>query len=188
MYRKALLFLSLLAATALVVAPSASARGAGQWPSTQSFGETTLKVDSATLKALVTLGVTPGAVSPAKLEGSTFAFPITNRLGRALVSGVIKHSGGISLTAGSTSVALTDFEIVPLRSQLLGKVNGAGPVPLLDLHYRGAHLTINRGRLVLGPIGTTLTAGAAAALNEAFEVSAFTDQTVIGDATVRYRL
>ena len=42
--------------------------------------------------------------------------------------------------------------------------------------------------MVVGPVGTTLTAGAAGALNDAFGVEALTDDTVLGDATIRYRL
>ena len=40
----------------------------------------------------------------------------------------------------------------------------------------------------IGPVGTTLTQGAAEAHNTAFGVSALSDDTVVGDATIRYRL
>ncbi len=78
--------------------------------------------------------------------------------------------------------------IVPGERLLYGKVNGAGPVALLDLDFSDTEIGFKRGKLSIGPVGTDLTAGAADALNDAFGVSAFSDQTVIGDASVKYRL
>ena len=177
-------------ALALVVAPSASATKSktSTHPGSSSYGATSLTVDPGTLAALGSLGVTPGAVAPGKLEGATYAFPITNPLRSALRTGVIRHAGGISLSAGGTTVQLTDFDIKLKDRLLFGKVNGSGPVALLDLDYSDTRIKFRRGRLEIGPIGTTLTAGAAAALNGAFGVSAFTDDTVLGDATTRYRV
>jgi hypothetical protein len=106
----------------------------------------------------------------------------------ALRSGVVKHAGGISLTAGSTTVNLTEFEINLPARQLFGKVNGAGPVALLDLDYSSLRPSFRGGRLAVGPVSTTLTQGATDALNGAFGVSAFTDQTVLGNATINYRI
>jgi hypothetical protein len=145
-------------------------------------------VDPGTLEALGSLGVTPGAVAPAKLEGATYAFPITNPLRSAIRTGVVRHAGGISLSAGGTTVRLTDFDIKLSDRLLYGKVNGAGPVALLDLDYSDTRVKLRGGRFEIGPVGTTLTQGAADALNVAFGVSAFTDDTVIGKATIRYRI
>ena len=85
-------------------------------------------------------------------------------------------------------MTLTDFDIKLKDGLLFGKVNGAGPVALLDLEYSDTRIKFRRGRLEIGPIGTDLTQGAADALNGAFGVSAFTDDTVIGEATTRYRI
>ena len=41
----------------------------------------------------------------------------------------------ITLSAGGTTVALTDFNIVLRERKLAWLVNGAGPVALLDLDY-----------------------------------------------------
>ena len=152
------------------------------------FGATTLKVAPATLDALAGLGVTPGAVSPAKLAERPISFPIVSSLRGTLQSGVVGHTGGISLSAGDTTVSLTDFGIRLADRQLYGKVNGEGPVALLDLDYSNLRVRIRGGRLVIGPVGTTLTAGAAQALNQAFGTSALSDETVIGMAKIRYRL
>lgn len=188
MHRRFFALLAVLSAL-LVVAPAASAghskqKGGWGW----SAGATTLEVDPATLGALTSLGVAPGAVAPGQLEGTTYSFPITNSLRSALRSGVVRHRGGISLTAGSTTVELTDFDIRLLEGKLYGKVNGAGPVALLDLDYADAQIKLRGGKVSIGPVSTTLTQGAADALNQAFGVSALSDDTVIGNATIRYRL
>lgn len=50
-----------------------------------------------------------------------------------------RHSGGISLTAGSTTLRLTDFVIDPLRGQLTARV-GDARVPILALGYATARV------------------------------------------------
>jgi hypothetical protein len=185
--RRVIVLVAALAAL-MALAPAASATGKHDWWGGGKYGSTKLVVDSGTLEALTGLGVAPGVVEPAKLDGATYKFPIVNPFRSALRTGVIRHSGGISLTAGSTTVELTDFDIRLLRGQLFGRVNGSDRVALLDLDYSDISLRFRNGRLIVGPVGTTLTAGAAAALNDAFGVDALSDDTVIGDATIRYRL
>jgi hypothetical protein len=187
-HRRLIALMAVLAAL-LVVAPAASAgdhkyKGSGGW----SYGATTLDVDPATLGALTSLEVAPGAVKPAKLDGARYSFPIVNSVRSALRTGTVRHRGGISLTAGDVTVKLTDFDLELLEGRLYGKVNGAGPVALLDLDYADTGIRFRNGKLKIGPVGTTLTQGAADALNAAFGVSALTDDTVLGDATIRYRL
>lgn len=189
MSRRFIALLTVLAAL-LVVAPAASAGGDHKdrgWGGGY-YGATTLDVDPGTLEALGSLGVAPGAVDPATLDGARYSFPITTKLRSALRTGVISHKGGISLTAGDTTVELTDFDIKVAEGLLYGKVNGAGPVALLDLDYSRAKVRFDGRYLKLGPVGTTLTQGAADALNAAFGVDALTDDTVIGDAKIRYKV
>jgi hypothetical protein len=188
-HRRFIALLVVVAAALLVAAPGASAGQAktkASWG--WNYGATTLDVDPGTLGALESLRVAPGAVAPAKLEGATYSFPITNSLRSTLRTGVVRHKGGISLTAGATTVKLTDFHVRLLEGKLYGKVNGAGPVALLDLDYSDLGLRFRGGRINIGPVGTTLTQGAADALNAAFGVSALSDDTVVGDAIIRYRL
>ena len=188
MSRRFIAFLGVLAAL-LVVAPAASAGGdhkdKGYWGG--YYGATTLDVDPATLEALGSLGVAPGAVDPATLDGARYSFPITTKLRSALRSGVISHRGGISLTAGDTTVELTDFDIKLAERLLYGKVNGEGPVALLDLDYSRLKIRFDGSKIKIGPVGTTLTQGAADALNTAFGVDALTDDTVVGDVKIRYK-
>ena len=188
MSRRFMAFLAVLVAL-LAVAPAASAgnhKDVRSWGS--SYGTTTLDVDPGTLEALGSLGVTPGAVDPATLDGARYSFPITTRLREALRTGVVSHRGGISLSAGDVTVELTDFDINVQKRTLYGKVNGAGPVALLDLDFSRARIRFNGYRLKVGPVGTTLTQGAADALNEAFGTDALSDDTAIGDAKIRYRV
>jgi hypothetical protein len=174
----------------LVATPAASGAGTKERASWGGwyFGATKLDVESGTLEALGGLGVTPGAVPPAELSGATYAFPIVNSLRSTLRTGVVRHKGGISLRAGDTRVKLTDFDIDLPKRQLVGKVNGAGPVALLDLDYSNLGIRYRGGKINIGPVGTSLTAGAADALNQAFGTTALSDDTVLGDAAIRYRL
>jgi hypothetical protein len=191
MLRRMFVASAVVAALLAVVPVASGAPGKAKPFKGPYYGATTLKVDPATLGALGSLGVTPGAVPPGELNGATYSFPITNPFRNAARTKVIRHVGGITLSAGGTTVALTDFDIVLRERKLYGKVNGAGPVALLDLDYSKKskkRIGFRGGRFVIGPIGTTLTQGAADALNAAFGVSAFTDDTVIGDVKVRYRL
>jgi hypothetical protein len=186
--RRLFALLTVVLACALAApAANASHRGKSRAASGWSYGSTTLDVDPGTLGALTSLGVSPGVVPPATLTGARYAFPITNSLRNALRTGVVRHTGGISLTAGATTVRLTDFAINLPKRQLFGLVNGAGPVALLDLDYSRLRIAFRNGRIEIGPVGTTLTQGAADALNQAFGTSALSDSTVLGDATVRYR-
>ena len=67
------------------------------------YRATTLALDPAAAAALTGLGVTPAPVEPARaLPSGELAFPIKNSFRNTLRTGVIRHSGGISLTAGST--------------------------------------------------------------------------------------
>ena len=130
----------------------------------------------------------PGAVGPATLEGTRYSSPDHKLRPRsALRTGTVRHSGGISLSAGGTTVKLTDFHIKLLERKLYGKVDVAGPVALLDLDYSRLRIKLRGGRVQIGP-SRPPSPGTADALNQAFGVNALTDDTPLGDATIRYRL
>lgn len=171
----------------LTVAAFALLAGSAQ---ARTFGATTLKLDPAAAQALTGLGVSVAPIAPAgATSGGELAFPITNRLPNVLFTGMIRHSGGIALTAGATTVKLENFNIDPLRRQLTAEVGGAR-VPILKLDFSRARLAFCRGSLQLGPVGGSLTDVAAGALNQAFGLPAGTVPAglKLGDATVRYRL
>jgi hypothetical protein len=174
-----------LALFALLAVPASAAGGGG-------YGATTLRLDPATANVLVNqLGVTPAPLAPARAKGTEFTFPITNSLRSAVRSGTVRHSGGISLTAGGTTVELRNFDIKLLRRQLLADIPGVGnDVPILDLDYSATRLGVSWGSLRVGPVAARLTAGAATALEGAFGLAAGTIPAglKLGDATIGYRL
>jgi hypothetical protein len=93
-------FVASVGASAATVAPQGHARGT-----------TTVTLDQGTIGAVVGLGLTPAAVKPGMLgtDGGDLlaAFPIVGNL----KSGVIKHTGGLSLSAGGDVLALTNYAI-----------------------------------------------------------------------------
>ena len=158
-------------------------------------GTTTgVALDAGFISALGTLGVTPSINRPAVLNGTQAGFPVLGgELDLTTAAGEIFHTGGLTLTAGTTSVSLINFLIDTTGGTpvLTGAViqTGAlvGRVPLFNLQLPALTLPLapmgGRNLLQIKGIGVTLTAQAAAALNAAFGVTAFTEGFVIGQAT-----
>ena len=97
---------------------------------------TAVALDAGFLAALTSLKLTPGTIGTATLASGSLSFPITGGnvtyytpyTRMPYVTGDIEHKGsGLSLTAGSTKVELTNFDIDPGTSKLYGDVtvNGA---------------------------------------------------------------
>lgn len=174
-----------LAATMLAMlafAPGASAGGVS--------GSTTLKLDPGTAGALQSLGVSVAPVGPATAGPDGVSFPITGVSGSIFPPALkINHSGGLNLSAGTTSLDLTDYTIVlGSKPRLIASVGGAR-VAILKLDLRKARISATSRYLNVGPVKASLTAEAASALNATFGVTAFTEGLVLGQATVavRYR-
>jgi len=150
-------------------------------------GGTALELDPGALQALTSQGIAPGVIAPATLSGTTATFPITGgRVGLNLASGHVRHSGGISLTKGSTVVRLTDFDIrLGAAPQLFAALNGgASKVAIIDLDLSGAMPSVSGRDIAVPGVVAKLTQGAADALNQAFGTTAFTGGLVLGRATV----
>ena len=161
---------------------------------------TAVKLDAGFLEALTTLKLAPGTVGTEKLTDGSLIFPITG--GNVTyytpgsitpyVTGDIKHTGsGFSLTAGTTKVDLTNFEIDPGTSKLMGdvSVNGTSAAKgavLFDLDgntlkplQTGADNTaILEGTRVL------ISADAAGLLNKTFKTDAVKPGTLVGIAKI----
>ena len=181
------LALALVALLAVAAAPATASRGGGHHG---SYGATTLALDPAAVAALTGLGVTPAPIAPARaLPSGELAFPIENSFRNALRTGVIRHSGGISLTAGGTTVKLERFIIDPARGVLTARV-GSARVAILSLDFSRARIRFDGRGLRIGPVGGSLTEAAAGALNAAFGLAPGTVPAglKLGDATVRYWL
>jgi hypothetical protein len=146
-------------------------------------GATGLALDPGGVTALTGLGVGVAPIAPAndKLE-----FPLTNAPFWALLSGTIKHSGGLALTAGATTVQLEAFWIDPLRRQRTAVVNGGARVPILSLHFARARIGLGGGTLNVGPVAGRLTPVAASAFG--LPAGTVSPGLKLGDATVRYRI
>ena len=101
------------------------------------------------------------------------------------LAGQIAHSGGISLTKGSTRVEVTDFVIDTTATPKLTALLGGQRVDLLTLDVSGVQRSVEGDTIVVGNVVAKLTAGAAAALNQASSTNAFTEGLTLGTATVR---
>jgi hypothetical protein len=168
-------------------------------------GTTSVKLDAGFVSALTSLKVTPGIVGTAKLDATTgtVSFPITGghvtvyKKGDVTpyVQGEIDHNGsGLSLTAGSTKVELTNFVVDPgNNSKLTGDVSANGTsaakgAKLFDLD--GSTLqtpSVDSSTGVATLTGTTvkLSSDAAALLNKTFKITALKAGLVIGIATIK---
>ena len=111
-----------------------------------SGGDTAVELDPAFLEALTGLGVAPGVLGTATLDGATLDFPITGGTAtvydkdsgyRPFVQGSIFHQGsGISLTAGANVIQLENFVVVPSKPAILFadvSVNGTLAAPSFPL-------------------------------------------------------
>ncbi|WP_299956355.1 hypothetical protein [uncultured Modestobacter sp.] len=167
-------------------------------------GSTAVALDTGFTDALTQLGLTPGTVGGATLDGATgtLTFPLTGgevtlydrESGyRPWVQGTLFHEGsGLSLTAGDTTVELTDFTIDPGKpARLFGNVsvNGELAVPSAPLFNLDGS-TLNPptmeadGSAVLQGTTVKLSAEAAELLNTTFGTDALAGEFVIGTATI----
>ncbi len=191
-----------IVSTALVLAPAgASARERPHFlfgPST--FGATGLVLNASTATTLTsTLGLKLGVVSPAYAgPGGAIEFPITNSPFSALLTGNIDHSGGISLSAGGTTVDLTNFVVSLGGQSLSADVTVVGPtsttslglVNIVGLSFSGSHIGLGLGGLTVGPIAATLNDTALTAVGKTFgvypEVGGTITSLPLGTVTVAY--
>ncbi len=154
-------------------------------------GRTDLALDPAAGAALASLGVTPGLVGDAAANpDGSFGFPITGgKVAAATLAGDVRHSGGISLTAGGTRVELTNFDIDTAERTLSANVTGvAGKVAILSLDLSAIQRTDGDGTVTVADVPARLTKASADALNAAFGVTAFTEGLQLGVATIRGEL
>ncbi len=146
---------------------------------------TSVKVDAGTAGALTSLGVTLGVSGTATFDAttSTATFPITSGYAEIYtdhshspgwIQGSIQHDGsGLTLTAGTTVVGLSNFVVDPGNSILYGTVGGKPGIPLLSLD--GTAVAVSKdssGDVVLDGTVAKLTDTAASALNAAFKTDA----------------
>ena len=171
-------------------------------PAIPAGGSTAVALDADFVAALGTLGLTPGTLGDATLADGSISFPITGGTVtvfdkssgyRPYVQGTLLHqNSGLSLTAGGTTVELTNFTVDPgTPARLCGDVavNGqpaAASAPLFDLNGS----TLNpismdaEGNAVLQGTTVELSPEAADLLNSTFGTDALDGGLVIGIATI----
>lgn len=162
--------------------------------------DTQVTVDQGFVDAITGLGVTPGIVGGATFTDGVFSFPITGgnvdyydpaEDYRPYVQGMLEHEGsGLSLTAGTTVVELTDFVIDPGTSELTGTVSVNGEVAAEDVLifdlYGGTlkPLQMEGTNAVLEGTTVHISDDAAALLNETFMTDGVPEQFLVGVAKI----
>ena len=169
----------LMTVTGLIATTTAPSSAHTSYGHTQR-GYTQVAVAPAVYDLITSAGITPAPVAgatAAAYKGTLAArFPIS---GYRFVGLQIQHTGGISLTAGSATITLSDFNIDLARLRVSGVVSGTvGNVGRVDLFK--IRLSDRRD---LGLVRLTLTDTAAGALNATFGVSAFAEDATFGYAT-----
>jgi hypothetical protein len=174
--------LALVAALAalVVAAPTAQAKQLKV-----KGGKTVLKLSPGATDALESLGVAASPIGPARGRGARLSFPITGgNLNAKTLAGQIRHSGGIRLSAGGTQLKLRRFFInIDSEPDLTAKVGGAR-VSILALDLSKAKVRKGGRRVVVRSVVARLTAAAAQALNDTFNVTAFTPGLELGWASI----
>lgn len=160
-------------------------------PSLSGIG-TSVALDPGTAGALRSLGVTvaPSGSATFDAASSTVTFPITSGYAEihsdhshspGYILGSIQHAGsGLTLSARSTKVTLSDFVVDPGNSMLYGTVGGQPKVPLLFLDGTNVKVGTDQGNVVLDGTVAKLTATAATALNSAFKTTAVAASLPLG--------
>ena len=146
-------------------------------------GDTRLTLDPGAAALLTGAGISASPVGPATASGGALAFPITGgSLGTAGVSGEVRHSGGIRLSEGGTTVDLTEFTIKLDGAPDLTALVGASRVSILNLDLSQATVSVGKrnGAVRVEGVRATLTAAAAAALDAAFGVTTFEEGQLLG--------
>lgn len=181
--------LAALATAVLVAAPLAAA------PTVNTrLGDTRVTLAPEFTGALQSLQVNVSTVFPTRLRSGVVDFPIlSGEIDLGTLKGEIGHDGGLNLRAGATTVTLSSFVIdttgsAPVLTGLV-KANDSviGRLPLFDIALNRAPSVRERGALdllAIEQVGLTLNADAAAALNGAFNVTAFQRGIPIGTARV----
>ncbi|MFI7002025.1 hypothetical protein [Nocardia sp. NPDC050175] len=161
---------------------------------------TAVALDKGFTDALTSLGLAPGGIGTATLDNGSVSFPITGGHVKyytpgtvnPYVQGDINHNGsGLSLTAGPTTVQLTNFDIDPGTSVLYGEVSVNGtPAATHALLFDLDGSTLKP--LQAGADNTAILEGtrvlvskdAAALLNKTFNTDAVKAGLLVGIATI----
>ena len=151
---------------------------------------TSVDIDAGTLGVLTQNGVSVAPVAPATVTSSggttTASFPIAQgyvsvypETQAPFIRGTFTHVGGLTFSAGGTSITATDFVVNPGTSSLTATVGG-NPVKLLDLDGTNVKITPDGSTTRIEGTIAKLSADAARALNATFGVTLFTQGIPLG--------
>lgn len=161
--------------------------------------DTAVALDQGFVAALEQLKLTPGVVGDAKLTDGSLVFPITGGNVTVFepgsvdpyVIGQIQHeNSGLSLTAGDTTLEITNLNVDPGVSKVYGDVtvNGevaASSVPVFNLDGRSLKpLQAEGNQAVLTGTKVTISEVAAPVLNDVFQTDAVEAGLLVGVATI----
>lgn len=160
---------------------------------------TAIKLDSGFTDALTTLGLTPGVTGDGQLTDGSLVFPITGgnvtvfKPGQVspYVIGQLQHvTSGLTLTAGDTTVKLSNFNVDPGVSRVYGdvEVNGVSAAKsaflfqldgrtLEPLKTEGTDAILTGTKVEISPVAADL-------LNQTFKTDAVTAGLLVGIATI----
>jgi hypothetical protein len=161
--------------------------------------DTAVKLDTNFVAALTSLKLTPGVVGTAKLTDGSLVFPITGGNVKyytpgtvtPYVQGSVKHDGsGFSLSAGSTKVELTNFDIDPGASKLYGDVSVNGTTAATHTLLFGLNgntlkpLQTSGNTAILQGTEVQVSQNAADLLDKTFGTTAVKGGLLVGVATI----
>lgn len=166
----------------------------------QVTGKTTaIKLDKGFVGALEKLKLTPGVRGGAKLQDGSLVFPITGGNVTVFepgavspyVVGQIQHeNSGLTLSAGGTTVLLSNFNVDPGISKVYGDVSVNGKVAatsavLFNLDGRTLQpLETGDGTATLQGTKVLISEVAAPLLNDTFKTDAVKRGLLVGVATI----
>ena len=162
-------------------------------------GTTTVTTGPGIATTLLRNGILPLATSPGRQSfgydgglNTSFAFPVTGgAVDLATLAGTIKHRGGIkfiSLRTGRT-LTVSDFVIDTAAGTLTARVNRTSTrITVFTLDLSAATVNAAGSTVKVGNIDVRLTAGAAAALNQALGTHVFAGGLDLGTARTTLRV
>ena len=156
--------------------------GGGELP--LSGGDTGLVLDPAARTKFDSQGITRAAVSPATRQGDEYSFPVLGgKVAEDGGSGVIRLDGGIRLTKGGTSLELTKPRIHLGDGEITAVIGGERRT-VMSFPANKVEVTVNGQDVTVSGITAKLTEEGAAAINDAFGGSAFSEGEKFGQFEV----
>ncbi|VXB43299.1 hypothetical protein [Nocardioides sp. AX2bis] len=161
--------------------------------------DTKIALDKGFTDALTQLKLTPGVTGDAKLTDGSLVFPITGgnvtvfEPGQVspYVIGQVQHEGsGLSLSAGGTTVELTNLNVDPGVSRVYGDVTVNGEVAVTSAYLFKLDgstlkpLQTQGNKAILQGTEVQISDVAAPLLNDTFGTDAVTPGLLVGIATI----